>query len=38
MSIRPQDLDEEEPKGGKATSHRGPDGSRRRAGGCCVVL
>ncbi|KAF4126695.1 Ubiquitin family [Geosmithia morbida] len=39
MSIRPQDLDEEEPKsGGKATSHGGADGSRRRVGGCCVIL
>lgn len=38
MSIRPQDLDEEEPKtGGKNPSSGGGDGSRSR-GGCCVVL
>ncbi|KAF5022248.1 hypothetical protein F66182_5687 [Fusarium sp. NRRL 66182] len=39
MSIRPQDLDEEEPKGGnKNLSSSGGDGQRPRGGGCCVVL
>ncbi|KAF4432068.1 hypothetical protein F53441_13865 [Fusarium austroafricanum] len=39
MSIRPQDLDEEEPKtGNKNLSSSGGDGQRSRGGGCCVVL
>ncbi|CAI6089939.1 unnamed protein product [Clonostachys chloroleuca] len=39
MSIRPQDLDEEEPKaGGKNPSAGNGDGQRQRSGGCCVVL
>jgi hypothetical protein len=39
MSIRPQDLDEEEPKSGsKNLSSSGGDGQRSRGGGCCVVL
>ncbi|KAF4972653.1 hypothetical protein FSARC_802 [Fusarium sarcochroum] len=39
MSIRPQDLDEEEPKAGnKNLSSSGGDGQRSRGGGCCVVL
>lgn len=39
MSIRPQDLDEEEPKtGSKNLSSGGGDGQRSRGGGCCVVL
>ncbi|KAF4465164.1 hypothetical protein FALBO_7985 [Fusarium albosuccineum] len=39
MSIRPQDLDEEEPKtGNKNLSASGGDGQRSRGGGCCVVL
>ncbi|KAM5348185.1 hypothetical protein ACJ41O_008009 [Fusarium nematophilum] len=39
MSIRPQDLDEEEPKAGnKNLSSGGADGQRSRGGGCCVVL
>jgi hypothetical protein len=39
MSIRPQDLDEEEPKsGGKHQSSSGGDGQRTRSGGCCVIL
>ncbi|WZH41318.1 ubiquitin-related domain-containing protein [Fusarium acuminatum] len=39
MSIRPQDLDEEEPKtGNKNISSSGGDGQRSRGGGCCVVL
>lgn len=39
MSIRPQDLDEEEPKaGGKNLSSGSGDGQRSRAGGCCVIL
>jgi hypothetical protein len=39
MSIRPQDLDEEEPKsGGKNQSSAGGDGRRARSGGCCVIL
>ncbi|KAH8735925.1 ubiquitin-related domain-containing protein [Ilyonectria robusta] len=39
MSIRPQDLDEEEPKSGsKNLASGGADGQRQRGGGCCVVL
>ncbi|KAH7160846.1 ubiquitin-related domain-containing protein [Dactylonectria macrodidyma] len=39
MSIRPQDLDEEEPKtGSKNLASGGGDGQRQRGGGCCVVL
>jgi len=39
MSVRPQDLDEEEPKtGGKNASGTGGDAQRERSGGCCVVL
>lgn len=39
MSIRPQDLDEEEPKAGnKNLSSGGGDGQRSRGSGCCVVL
>ncbi|KAK7417529.1 hypothetical protein QQX98_004493 [Neonectria punicea] len=39
MSIRPQDLDEEEPKSGnKNLASGGSDGQRQRGGGCCVVL
>lgn len=39
MSIRPQDLDEEEPKSGsKNLNSSGGDGQRQRGGGCCVVL
>ncbi|KAF5659230.1 hypothetical protein FHETE_9474 [Fusarium heterosporum] len=39
MSIRPQDLDEEEPKtGNKNISSSGGDGQRSRGGGCCVIL
>lgn len=38
MSIRPQDLDEEEPKGGKNASSGGGDGARLRRAGCCVIL
>ncbi|KAF4973528.1 hypothetical protein FZEAL_9311 [Fusarium zealandicum] len=39
MSIRPQDLDEEEPKAGnKNLSSGGGDGQRSRGGGCCIVL
>ncbi|CAM1511503.1 Fc.00g090160.m01.CDS01 [Cosmosporella sp. VM-42] len=39
MSIRPQDLDEEEPKAGsKSLGPNGSDGQRQRSGGCCVVL
>lgn len=39
MSIRPQDLDEEEPKSGsKNLSSGGGDGQRSRSGGCCVIL
>ncbi|GKU05802.1 hypothetical protein FLAG1_08709 [Fusarium langsethiae] len=39
MSIRPQDLDEEEPKSGsKNLSSGGGEGQRSRGGGCCVVL
>lgn len=40
MSIRPSDLDEEEPKSGsKSLPAAGRDGQRSRSGGrCCVVL
>ncbi|EGX92721.1 Ubiquitin [Cordyceps militaris CM01] len=40
MSIRPQDLDEEETKpGGKSLGAGSGDGSRSRSGGsCCVIL
>jgi len=39
MSIRPQDLDEEEPKGGsKNQGSGGADGVRARTSGCCVIL
>lgn len=39
MSIRPQDLDEEEPKGNSKTAGSGGAGStRERGSGCCVVL
>lgn len=39
MSIRPQDLDEEEPKSGsKNLASGGADGQRQRGGGCCIVL
>ncbi|KAI9171113.1 hypothetical protein HJFPF1_00593 [Paramyrothecium foliicola] len=39
MSVRPQDLDEEEPKaGGKHQSGSGGDSQRTRSGGCCVIL
>lgn len=39
MSVRPQDLDEEEPKtGAKNAAQGGSDGRRERSGGCCVVL
>ncbi|KAI5463445.1 ubiquitin-related domain-containing protein [Mariannaea sp. PMI_226] len=39
MSIRPQDLDEEEPKSGSKNLTSGSgDGQRQRGGGCCVVL
>lgn len=39
MSIRPQDLDEEEPKSGsKNLGAGGGDSQRQRSGGCCVVL
>lgn len=39
MSIRPQDLDEEEPKtGGKNATGGGGENQRERSGGCCVVL
>ncbi|KAM6482699.1 hypothetical protein HDV62DRAFT_50376 [Trichoderma sp. SZMC 28011] len=39
MSIRPQDLDEEEPKsGGKSLPAGTTDGDRVREGRCCVIL
>lgn len=39
MSIRPQDLDEEEPKSGSKNLASGNgDGQRQRGAGCCVVL
>ena len=40
MSIRPQDLDEEEPKSGsKSLAAGGGDGQRSRPGGmCCIIL
>lgn len=40
MSIRPQDLDEEEPKSGSKSLPAGSgDGQRSRSGGmCCVIL
>lgn len=39
MSIRPADLEEDEPKtGGKSPSQAGGDGVRERSGGCCVIL
>ncbi|RCI09382.1 hypothetical protein L249_3675 [Ophiocordyceps polyrhachis-furcata BCC 54312] len=40
MSIRPSDLDDEEPKtGGKSLPAGGGDGQRPRSGnGCCVIL
>lgn len=40
MSVRPPDLDEEEPKaGGKNAGGPGSDGRRSRtSGGCCVIL
>jgi hypothetical protein len=39
MSIRPQDLDEEEPKGGtKNVSNNGANGNNTRSGGCCIIL
>ncbi|QUC20189.1 uncharacterized protein UV8b_04430 [Ustilaginoidea virens] len=40
MSIRPQDLDEEEPKSGsKSLAGGGSDGQRSRSNGrCCVIL
>ncbi|KAK2932466.1 UBL3-like, ubiquitin domain [Fusarium oxysporum f. sp. vasinfectum] len=39
MSIRPQDLDEEEPKAGnKNLSSSGGDGQRSRDSNCCIIL
>ncbi|KAL7950259.1 hypothetical protein V8C42DRAFT_309982 [Trichoderma barbatum] len=39
MSIRPQDLDEEEPKSGSKSLPAGAaDGDRAREGRCCVIL
>lgn len=39
MSIRPQDLDEEEPKtGSKSLPAGAADGDRVREGRCCIIL
>lgn len=39
MSIRPQDLDEEEPKSGSKSLPAGAtDGDGAREGRCCIIL
>lgn len=39
MSVRPPDLDEEEPRAGsKNLAASGTDNTRTRSGGCCIIL
>lgn len=38
MNIRPQDLEEEEPKTNVKNAAQGGEGGRRARAGCCVVL